>query len=153
MKGGWNDMLGVLGIHAMDKGIEKNANEILFDNFIVQAKKQSILTLKSGCQKPFMWGPVYIALYDCLVEVKIIDKRMTKSAFFTWESTYTVTKTISLEPNHIQQLLEKRASKDSFRQTRSRSRSRSQSRSRTKQISTRSRRHHHHTLRHRRHRS
>jgi len=112
-----------LGIAAADTALEKNENQITFENFVVQAQKQSILTYKKGCLKGWFGkslenpsagtvSDTYLMLYDCLVDVNIITKQITSSSVFTWSNSYIISKTISLDAKNIEELLEKKNSSD-----------------------------------------
>jgi hypothetical protein len=93
----------VLQIFA-DKAIENSNNEIRFDNFIPQAKKNNVLTLIPNCQNENSgWfgkstidnrylKDAYLALYDYLVKKEIIIKKVQTASLFTWSSVYTIDK-------------------------------------------------------------
>jgi hypothetical protein len=116
-------LFSFLGIVAGDTVLENNDNQIVFDNFIVQGQKQSILTYKKGCMKDMLGNPIdnvsnnilsdtYLSLYDSLVDSDIITKKVTSSSLFTWSNTYIISKTISLDAKNIEEILEKKNNKD-----------------------------------------
>ena len=121
-------VLAFFGVVAADTAIEKNENQITFENFIIQVqntKKFSppILQYRKGCMKgwsgkledepPYgMINGTYNMLYDCLVNVGIITRKITKGGIITWSRSYTISKTIPLDGNNIKALLEKDNSRD-----------------------------------------
>ena len=107
----------------VDTAIEKGQNQIGFENFIVQAQSKDILKYKPGCMKGWYGEPldknpigmksIYNILYDCLVEVGIIEKKRDKYSIITLSSSYTITKdTSQLEPVNIEELLKDKNSAD-----------------------------------------
>lgn len=123
------EILAFLGLGvAADVAVEKTENQITFDNFIVQAQNTKqfsppILKYKKGCLKGWFGKPLdevpygvmngtYNMLYDCLVDVDIITKKITKGGIVTWGRSYRVSKTIPLDSNNIKALLEKKNSSD-----------------------------------------
>lgn len=110
-------LLGFLGVEAAEKGIQNTRNEMTFENFVVQAQKQSIITYRKGCIKssitgkpldtpPYGMNSIYNGLYDALVEVGIIKRELTALSVLTWSSKFTISTSISLEAKNIQRLLE-----------------------------------------------
>lgn len=55
---------------------------------------------------------MYNVLYDCLVDVDIITKKITKGGIVTWGHSYRVSKDIPLGTNNIKALLETKNSSD-----------------------------------------
>jgi len=101
-----------------EKILEKGNYEIMADNFILDAEKKSILTLKPDCkiEKPGWFGnnsytiddkfnkDAYLELYLYLAVKKIIIKKETNT--WTWDYVYTVNKE-SIETNKLQDLIKK----------------------------------------------
>ena len=57
--------------------------------------------------------PIYNVLYDCLVDVGIIQKKVDKYSIITWHSKYTVTEDPSqLEAVNIEELFKDKNSDD-----------------------------------------
>jgi hypothetical protein len=85
-----------------DTAIEKSENQITWENFTAQAKKQKILVYNQGCEKGRFWGLrdkpsisesfSYMYIYDTLVSLDIITATPNKYSFITWRSSYVVTK-------------------------------------------------------------
>lgn len=123
-----NEIFVFLGIEAAGAAVEKTENQITFENFIVQAENTKrfnppILQYKKGCLKGWFGKPLdevpygvmngtYNMLYDCLVDVDIITKKLTKGGIVTWGRSYRVSKDIPLGGNNIKALLEKKNSSD-----------------------------------------
>jgi hypothetical protein len=116
-------LLSILGIAAVDNTLENVENQITFENFVVQAQNQSILTYNPGCIKGWFGKPLdklstgetsdrYLMLYDCLVDINIIVKEIKPSSLITWTNSYIISKTISLDAKNIQEMLEKKNSSD-----------------------------------------
>lgn len=116
-----DELLDIFAITVVSKTVEKSNNEIKFDNFVGQAQSSGILKLKPNCtikEPGFLYGnkdvkiedsyiyikPAYLKLYDYLVEKNIITKKLGMSSFFTWDSIYTIDKTLIGE-DKLQDLL------------------------------------------------
>lgn len=100
------DFLEFLGVVAIDKVSESSQNEILFDNFIKQAKEKQILKLlNNNCniEVPGTFfgksnkkidinfeNDAYLDLYDYLVNKNIITNNLGKSTIITWNSVYII---------------------------------------------------------------
>jgi len=97
-------LFNILGITAVDKVIEKSNNEIKFENFVKQANEKNIVTLIPECKDEQSSGwfsnstpiiqDVYLGLYDYLVEKEIIKSKVQAVSFITWDSVYTIDKTL-----------------------------------------------------------
>jgi hypothetical protein len=86
-----------------DKAVEQKTNQIKFTNFVAQAKSRNILTPISGCKiKSFNLGisekfhkhhmnlNAYTELYQYLIKKKIINQKLGKASFWTWDYIQTI---------------------------------------------------------------
>jgi hypothetical protein len=114
-------MASLLAEVALGKTIEKNNNEIKFDNFIVQAKSKNILTLIPDCsiEKKGWFGnkssiklddksikDAYLKLYDYLVKKEIITKKLDAHSLITVDYVYTVNTNL-IEIENLKNLINK----------------------------------------------
>lgn len=96
---------GLAVVHGVDKAIEYNGQQILFDNFIVQAmrRKKPILKYnKKTCYNPEVnkleFDPnnknimknAYLWLYEYLVKTNFIRAERNMSMIWTWSYSYKV---------------------------------------------------------------
>lgn len=107
------DVFGWLGlgvVTAADTAIQKTEQQITFENFVVQAQSKGILSQQNNCPNQPSKDD-YLSLYDALVDAEIINKKATGWSFITLTSSYTISNTISKEPNDLETIMENRNSK------------------------------------------
>jgi len=116
-----------LFLDAARKGIEKSNNEIKFDNFVPQARKEEFLTLIPQCkiQESGMFGNytrdidmenklikganldlAHLDLYDYLVKKNVITTSTRVGIIFSFDSTYTINKD-KISVSDLKQLIKK----------------------------------------------
>lgn len=111
-------ILGFFGIVAVDTKIEKDANQISMENFVVQGQKINppIMSYKKGCLSDFknvksdtapygLTNVAYGVLHDRLVKFDIINKKLVSSSFFTGTYRYTINNKANMSSDNIKTLL------------------------------------------------
>lgn len=120
----WDEYFGIFVLgEVASAAVEKKENQLTLVNFTEQANNLNILTYKKGCEKGF-WGKdidtptlgmksSYLYLYDILVSLGIIEKKINGWSILTVASSHTITiYSEKLQADYLKSSIESSTSED-----------------------------------------